>query len=84
MRDFAVLALDVTLPDGSINDDVIARGCYIDDGMITWRNAAELPALVVQDAELMLWYMTTYDYPDITTGDGRWRFVWQSDELIPF
>ena len=84
MRDFAVLALDVTLQDGSVDDDVIARGCYLDDGMITWSSAAELPAMVPQDAELMLWYMAQHEYPDITIGGGRWRFVWQSDELIPF
>lgn len=84
MREFAVLALDVTMPDGSINDDVIATGVYQDDGSVTWNGSPTLPALVVQDAELMCWFMATYDYPDITTGDGRWRFVWQSDELIPF
>lgn len=84
MRDFALMALDVMMPDGSIDDDVIARGCYLDDGMITWRDAAELPTLVVQDAEMLLWYMKQYDYPDITLGGGRWRFVWKSDELIPF
>lgn len=84
MREFTVLALDVTMPDGSVNDETIATGVYQDDGSVTWNGSPTLPALVVQDAELMCWFMATYDYPDITTGDGRWRFVMMDDVLIPF
>jgi len=84
MRSFTLLALDVIMPDGSIDDETIATGVYQDDGTVTWSGSPTLPALVVQDAELMCWFMTTYDYPDITTGDGRWRFVMMDEQLIPF
>jgi len=84
MRNFFVFALDITTPDGSIDDEIIATGIYQDDGTVRWNGEPVLPSLVVQDAELMCWFMATYDYPDITTGDGRWRFVLMEDEPIPF
>jgi hypothetical protein len=84
MKRFNLFALDVVMPDGSVDDELIAWGDYRDDGTIAWGNSQNLPQLIVQDGELMLWFMTNYEYPDITCGDGRWKFVWETKEEIPF
>jgi len=83
LRRYAVVELDVQQPDGSIDDDVLARGTYwIDDrgsDPVVWdapRKAALLPQVIREDASLMLWWMWQYQHDEMTTGGGIYQFRW--------
>lgn len=88
LRRYAVVQLDVQQPDGSIDDDVLARGTYwLDDRWgdpVVWdfpRKASLLPQVIREDASLMLWWMWQYQHDTMTTGGGVYEFRWEDSEV---
>lgn len=89
-RRYCVVDLAAQQPDGSFDDEVLARGTYWIDNKggdpVVWdlpRKAATLPQVIRVDASLMLWWMWQYQHEEMTTGGGIYEFRWDDAIEVP-